>query len=212
MRAAPAEIGLYPDGSGFELKQALARKHGCGAECITLGNGSNDVLVLLAEAFLTPAERSRLLAVRVSRSIRSPCRRRARQRAWRRRIAAATPMPLGHDLDADGAARQRRARGSCSSPIRTIRPAPGSMPKSLAAFHRGALPEQTLVVVDEAYIEYVERARFPGREPLARRVPEPGRDAHVLEGATGWRACASATRCRIRRLRTCSIACVSPST
>jgi histidinol-phosphate aminotransferase len=48
------DIGLYPDGGGFALKQALARKHNCTPECITLGNGSNDVLVMLAEAFLTP--------------------------------------------------------------------------------------------------------------------------------------------------------------
>src|ERR1044072_7419457 len=51
---AAREIGLYPDGSGFKLKQALAKKHGCNTNCITLGNGSNDVLVLIAEAFLSP--------------------------------------------------------------------------------------------------------------------------------------------------------------
>lgn len=51
--AAARDIHLYPDGSGFTLKQALARKHGCAAESITLGNGSNDVLVMIAEAFLT---------------------------------------------------------------------------------------------------------------------------------------------------------------
>jgi histidinol-phosphate aminotransferase len=46
-------LGLYPDGNGFELKQALAKHHGCAPDRITLGNGSNDLLVLLAEAFLT---------------------------------------------------------------------------------------------------------------------------------------------------------------
>ena len=51
--SAAQDIGLYPDGGGFALKQALAHKHACAAECITLGNGSNDVLVMLAEAFLT---------------------------------------------------------------------------------------------------------------------------------------------------------------
>src|SRR5690606_39967590 len=39
---AAENVGLYPDGNGFALKQALARKHGCPPECITLGNGSND--------------------------------------------------------------------------------------------------------------------------------------------------------------------------
>src|SRR5712664_1771711 len=48
MAAALPQIGLYPDGSGFELKARLARYHGLPPECITLGNGSNDILVLLA--------------------------------------------------------------------------------------------------------------------------------------------------------------------
>ena len=47
-------LALYPDGGGFSLKSALSKKHGIPAQAITLGNGSNDVLVLLAEAFLTP--------------------------------------------------------------------------------------------------------------------------------------------------------------
>src|SRR5690349_16323178 len=51
---ASQELGLYPDGNGFQLKQALSKQLGCAMECITLGNGSNDVLAMLAEAFLTP--------------------------------------------------------------------------------------------------------------------------------------------------------------
>src|SRR5690606_12939260 len=54
MKTALPEVGLYPDGGGFELRGALARHLGCRPEQITLGNGSNDVLVLLAETFLTP--------------------------------------------------------------------------------------------------------------------------------------------------------------
>ena len=49
-----AELTRYPDGNGFYLKQALARKLDVKAEQITLGNGSNDVLDLLARVFLTP--------------------------------------------------------------------------------------------------------------------------------------------------------------
>jgi histidinol-phosphate aminotransferase len=55
MRAALSQLWLYPDGNGHDLKAALAAKHGVSASQVTLGNGSNDLLVLLAEAFLTPA-------------------------------------------------------------------------------------------------------------------------------------------------------------
>ena len=48
------ELARYPDGNGFELKQALARHHGIEEACIVLGNGSNDVLELVARAFLGP--------------------------------------------------------------------------------------------------------------------------------------------------------------
>ena len=48
------DLARYPDGNGFVLKEALSKKLKVSAEQITLGNGSNDVLVLLAEAYLTP--------------------------------------------------------------------------------------------------------------------------------------------------------------
>ena len=54
MQGALADSWLYPDGSGHVLKQKLAAKLGVGINQITLGNGSNDALVLLAEAFLKP--------------------------------------------------------------------------------------------------------------------------------------------------------------
>ena len=49
-----AELGRYPDGNAFELKAALARRHGVREECIVVGNGSNDLLEMAAGAFLAP--------------------------------------------------------------------------------------------------------------------------------------------------------------
>ena len=54
IRAALPDLARYPDGNGFELKQALCRRYGVGMEQIVLGNGSNDVLELAARAFLAP--------------------------------------------------------------------------------------------------------------------------------------------------------------
>jgi histidinol-phosphate aminotransferase len=53
IRGALADLHYYPDGSGFELKRILVRRLGVAAENIVLGNGSNDVLELVARAFLT---------------------------------------------------------------------------------------------------------------------------------------------------------------
>jgi len=50
--ANPLELGRYPDGSGFRLKQAISQRFGCALEAITLGNGSNDLLDIIARVFL----------------------------------------------------------------------------------------------------------------------------------------------------------------
>src|SRR5258706_5380582 len=54
IEAAITGLARYPDGNGFDLKRALSRRHGVAQECVVLGNGSNDVLELAARAFLAP--------------------------------------------------------------------------------------------------------------------------------------------------------------
>lgn len=46
------DIALYPDGAGFGLKSALCRKFDIAQQNVVLGNGSNDVLDMVARAFL----------------------------------------------------------------------------------------------------------------------------------------------------------------
>lgn len=52
--ASTKDLSRYPDGNGFSLKKALAEKHNIDPDKITLGNGSNDVLEMVARAFVTP--------------------------------------------------------------------------------------------------------------------------------------------------------------
>ena len=54
MQEALTDVARYPDGSGFELKHALSQRYGVDMTQIVLGNGSNDVLELAARAFLAP--------------------------------------------------------------------------------------------------------------------------------------------------------------
>jgi histidinol-phosphate aminotransferase len=51
------KISLYPDGSSRELREALAKYCGVAADEIIVGNGSDEVLLMIALAFLKPGER-----------------------------------------------------------------------------------------------------------------------------------------------------------
>ncbi len=54
MRIAIEEAQLYPDGGGWQLRNAIAEKHGVGMENVVLGNGSNEIIELLCHSFLNP--------------------------------------------------------------------------------------------------------------------------------------------------------------
>jgi len=56
MRTALEDAHLYPDGSGFYLRKALAAKLRLASEAIILGNGSNEVIEFLGHAFLNPGD------------------------------------------------------------------------------------------------------------------------------------------------------------
>src|SRR2546428_403380 len=51
-----AHLNRYPDGSGFYLRQALAKKHGFTQDQIVLGNGSNELIELAVRTFLKPGD------------------------------------------------------------------------------------------------------------------------------------------------------------
>jgi len=168
MSAAIAETGLYPDGSGFELKRELSRRHGIAAEWITLGNGSNDILVLLAEAFLTGDTEAIYsqycfavypIAVQAVGAIA--------------KVAAARPahdsMPLGHDLGAMAALVTPRTRlvfiANPNNPTGTWLDSP-----ALLKFLRG-LPDSAIAVVDEAYFEYSRDVECADASEWLRDLP-----------------------------------------
>ncbi|XKD42671.1 Histidinol-phosphate aminotransferase [Pseudomonas aeruginosa] len=60
IRAELAELTRYPDGNGFELKRKLAERCAVDAAQVTLGNGSNDILDLVARAYLAPGSERRV--------------------------------------------------------------------------------------------------------------------------------------------------------
>jgi histidinol-phosphate aminotransferase len=144
--AALADIARYPDGNGYGLKLALSRRYGVDMGSIVLGNGSNDVLELVAHAFLGPG-RAAVLSEHAFAVY--PLATQARGA----RPIVVPAKDYGHDLDAMAKAIDEETFvvwiANPNNPTGTLARA-----EELEAFMR-RVPERVLVVLDEAYNEYL---------------------------------------------------------
>jgi histidinol-phosphate aminotransferase len=151
MRAAIDQVWLYPDGSCHDLKQGLARHLGVDAACLTLGNGSNDLLVLLAEAFLTPSH-STVFSQYGFALYPLVTRETGAQPIEVPALGYDSDMPLGHDIAAMTTAIAPNTRlvfvANPNNPTGTWAP-PATIKRLLEQS-----PSSTLLVLDEAYFEY----------------------------------------------------------
>jgi len=141
------QLARYPDGNGYYLKQALADFNDTDISQITLGNGSNDLLDMIARAFISSDDAvvysqyafvvySMVTKMQGATGIEVPAKR------------------YGHDLDA-----MRQAVLECNN-VKVVFIANPNNPtgtllttEELRDFLQ-AMPEHVLVVIDEAYIEY----------------------------------------------------------
>lgn len=149
-----AQINLYPDANAFYLKQALAEKLGVDAKQLTIGNGSNDVLELLGRVYLEAGSEAiySQYAFLVYPLVVQACGASAC-------VTPALPedhaeQPLGHDLSAMLAAITEQTRmvfiANPNNPT-------GNWLESgeLLEFLQ-QVPERVIVVLDQAYCEYVQ--------------------------------------------------------
>jgi len=149
MRSMLDGLARYPDGNGFELKQALSQRLGVEQNQIVLGNGSNDVLELAARAFLAPG----LSAVYAQHAFAVYPLAVQAVGAQGMEVPA---QDFGHDLPAMAAAVRADTRivfvANPNNPTGTF--VPGAELEKFVA----ALPRGVLVVLDEAYTEYLSDA------------------------------------------------------
>jgi histidinol-phosphate aminotransferase len=154
MRVALADGFRYPDPRGAALKAALSARLGVETERIALGNGSHELLMLLAQCFADPAHSVvfsqygfAVFPIATAAAGAQPIRVPALPREH-------ATAPFGHDLDAMAAAIRADTRlvylANPNNPTGTW--------FEDAALERfiARVPEDVLVVVDEAYHEYVD--------------------------------------------------------
>ena len=152
MRAAIDGVNYYPD--GYLLTQKIADRMGCDSACITLGNGSNDVLDMIARAFLTPQNN-----VVFSKHAFAVYPIATRAASAEPNVANALPadhptMPYGHDLAA--------MRAAVNADTRIVFIANPNNPtgtwlemEEVKAFISD-LPDHVIAVLDLAYVEYID--------------------------------------------------------
>jgi histidinol-phosphate aminotransferase len=156
--AAAADVTRYPDGNGFALKAALAERYRVLPEQIVLGNGSNDVLELASHALLRPGDQ----AVYSQHAFAVyPLATHARGATG----IVVTARNLGHDLPAMARAITPKTRlvfvANPNNPTGTW-----IAPQDVRAF-LADVPREVVVILDEAYDEYLEAGR---RSPSASWV------------------------------------------
>lgn len=152
-RAALGEAFRYPDPLGGDLKRALAAHHGIAASRILLGNGSHELLMQFAQVFAGPGDE--VVASRHGFAVYALAAMAAGAT-----LVEAEPlprdgaMPLGHDLDA--------LAGAITTRTRLVYLANPNNPTGtwygddvFQSFMR-RVPGDVIVVVDEAYAEYVD--------------------------------------------------------
>ncbi len=153
MQAVLGRLNVYPDGAARALKRRICQHLGVAEENLVVGNGSNELLRIVAQA-VSPRETSASSRGRASWSIR-----------WSCQLMGATEIrvPLGggemHDLVAMADAITDRTKlvflCNPNNPTGTI--------YSRAEFETflERVPEHVLVVVDEAYFEYATSPEYP---------------------------------------------------
>jgi histidinol-phosphate aminotransferase len=167
-QAVLQDIARYPEGGGHMLAQRLAEKHGLPRECITLGNGSNDILDLIARTFLTPGHSA--VYSEYAFAVYPIAVQAVGAQA---RVAPAHDGSRGPAYGHDLAAMYDRV----DSGTRLVFVANPNNPTGtwLAEAELedfiASLPAHVMVVVDEAYFEYVAHAGYPDTSAWLERFP-----------------------------------------
>jgi histidinol-phosphate aminotransferase len=149
---AVAQINRYPDGGGFRLRQKIAKKYNADVDEIVLGNGSVDLIELMVRTFVGPDEEG-LISRRTFMSYSCSFQ------AMGRKYIEVEPSNYRHNLDAIADAINEKTKliliANPDNPSGTY-VTRGEMDRFFAR-----VPPSVIVVLDEAYFEFVRAKDFP---------------------------------------------------
>jgi histidinol-phosphate aminotransferase len=164
MLAVMHDLGRYPDSNGFELKQVLAQKNQVPDTWITLGNGSNDILELATRSVAHGG--SEIIFSQHAFAVYPLATQAVGAKAV---VIAPKAEDLGHDLEA-----MQRAITNNTKLIFVANPnnPTGSFlsGEQIAQFLK-KVPEHVVVVLDEAYNEYLKPEQQYDAIAMVRQYP-----------------------------------------
>lgn len=159
---ASTALSRYPDGSGYRLKHALARHLGVDADRISLGNGSNDLLELVARVALSPGNEG---IVSAHAFVVYPLA----VIAHGGKLVTVPAKNWTHDLDA--MARAVTANTRIVFVANPNNPTGTWVNKQQLTTFLDRIPDHVITVLDEAYFEYVGHEDYPSGVELLVRYP-----------------------------------------
>jgi histidinol-phosphate aminotransferase len=163
IRREASRAHLYPDGGSTALREALARALGIGADQLVAGNGADELLGLVAGAALDPGDE-----VVVPEPSFEPYTTVARLAGAR---IVASPLAK-YEVDLDDLGRRVGPRTKIVFVCSPHNPATTIVRRdALLAFLDGLEPDPPLVVLDEAYCEFVDDPEYPSGIALLARYP-----------------------------------------
>lgn len=151
---AQAAMGIhfYPDGSAYRLREALAARLGLGSDAIIVGNGSNEILQMLSLALLDPGDEV-LMPV--------PTFPRYEPLA---RLMGAVPVEvplMEYRMDIEAMAARLSPKTKMVYLCNPNNPTGTIATRSEVDWFMERVGPETLVVLDEAYYEYVTHPDYP---------------------------------------------------
>lgn len=156
------ELARYPDGSAWRLKHKLGEFLGVAPATLTIGNGSNDVLELLARVFLNETNES---VVSQHSFVVYPLVTRAIGAG----LKVVPARGFGQDLEATLNTISGRTRmvfiANPNNPTGTW------IDEQALVDFMDQVSDDVIVVLDEAYFEYVQEPAYPNGIELHKRYP-----------------------------------------
>lgn len=162
VRQAAETMHLYPDAAGFSLRTKIAEKNGLPADYVMIGNGSDELIHLLGLVFLAPGDQ---MVVGDPTFVRYHA-------AGDLADVEIIRVPLNHDWKHDLArmAASATERTKLAFVANPHNPTGTVLTQAEIDAFRRDLPEDTVLVLDEAYREYaLDLPDFPDAVQMIRR-------------------------------------------